>query len=751
LIHIERGEAEFTFLRKEEFMTSEANKTGRILIVANRLPVNVKRTGGRLEFAPSAGGLATGLGSLQGSYKTEWIGWPGRVSRDDRKEVESRLISEFCFNPVFLSEQISERYYEGYSNRTLWPIFHSLPTYAKFSAAEWDAYKKANQLFAQKIVELYKDTDIIWIHDYHLMLVPHYVRNQLPKATMGFFLHIPFPHYEIFRLLPQHKEIVDHLLSLDLIGFHTHEYAQAFLGSVRRMLGYDSTLGQIQVDDRVVQVDVFPMGIDFQKFSEATSDESVKSEVIRIHERLKSRKTVFMVSRLDYTKGVPESLEAIEEFFTRFPEWHEKIIVILVIVPSREKVERYASLKREIDELVGRINSKFGTLYWIPIGYIYRALSFAELIALYDAADVAFITPMRDGMNLIAKEFLAVKKDGAGVLVLSEMAGASKELPEAEIVNPNSKEEVAEALNRALLMPEEEMRRRISVMRQRLESHDINHWVQKFFTRLSEVREISRLLSVKLLDVNIRKQLVSDYKNSPRRLVILDYDGTLVPFADVPSKAAPDEAIKSVLQKLSVSNGTHLVILSGRDRNTLQQWLGDLSATLVAEHGGWVRHCSTTEWTPVIHQTENNWKKEILPIMQIFVDRIPGSFVEEKDFSLVWHYRQADSESANNSARELLDTVSNLSANLNIQVLSGNKAIEVRHIGISKGIFFSQSLAKDMPEFILAMGDDLTDEDLFAVLPQTAYSIKVGLKMSKARYNVKSVPDVRSLLEQLVA
>jgi len=729
-------------------MTPSA-KSKRIIIVSNRLPVTVNKSDSGFEYRPSTGGLATGLSSLQEEFETVWIGWPGHVAKEDKKQVEATLAKEFKCHAVFIPQQLVEKYYEGYSNRTVWPIFHSFPSYAKYAGPEWKAYKKANTLFAQKILEVYQPGDILWIHDYHLMLLPKFLRDHAPNITLGFFLHIPFPHYDIFRLLPQHREILESLLSFDLIGFHTHDYAQAFLGSVRRLLGYDNTLGQLLVGDHMVQVDVFPMGIDFKKYSSAPLDPILSEEISSIRNSLKTEKSVFSVSRLDYTKGIPESLEAIKEFFALHPEWHEKVVFILVVVPSRENVERYASLKREIDELVGRINSSFGTLEWQPIRYIYRSLTFGELVGLYTNADVALVTPLRDGMNLIAKEYLATKHEGNGVLVLSELAGAAKELLEAITVNPNSKEEIAHAIHKALIMPVEEQQRRNKIMQDRLEANDLYQWVRQFFRRLEDVHETSNVLAVKLLDATHKLELITSCSRAESRLLMLDYDGTLVPFADEPEKALPDEQMLLILKKLATSVHNHVVILSGRDRHTLNQWLGHLNITLVAEHGGWVRWRENPEWSQTTAPASDGWKKDIRPILELFVGRIPGSMIEEKDFSLVWHYRKADNESSSTAARELLDTLSTFTANLHIQVLPGNKTVEVRTMGNSKGIFFTKFLSTSPVQFVLAMGDDWTDEDLFAVLPPSAHSIKIGQRISKAKYNLKSVQDVRALLEKL--
>lgn len=728
----------------------------KIIIVANRLPVTIQGQGKDIELVQSVGGLSTGLSSLPAENMTVWVGWPGLVRNEDRKEIEKRLVTEHDYHPIFLNAQTYDKYYIGYSNRTIWPIFHSFLTNAKFSSGEWESYKKVNQHFAAKVVEVYDPGDIVWIQDYHLMLLPNILRERIPKAVIGFFLHIPFPSYDMFRLIPQHRDILENMLGADLIGFHTHDYQQAFLGSIRRVLGHDNMLGQLTVNDRFIYADVFPMGIDFQMFSASPSIPETSKAIGIMKNRLNTRKMVLSVSRLDYTKGIPESLQAIKIFFERYPEWHEKLIFFLVIVPSREKVERYASLKREIDELVGNINSSFGTLYWVPVGYIYRSLTTDELIVLYANADVALITPLRDGMNLVAKEYLAVKNGGTGVLVVSELAGCSKELQEAVVVNPNSSDDVVSALLRALTMPEDEQVRRNSVMRERLKAHDITDWVNRFTDRLRETVEISTSLSIRMLDAKTRNTLVHDFKSAKHRLIITDYDGTLVPFEKRPMDAGPSQELLETLRSLSAMPDTRVVVLSGRDKETLQRWLSASNAILVSEHGGWMKDPSEQEWKSLVAVHNDAWKKDVRPIMEMFVNRIPESFVEEKTFSLVWHFRNAEQESASSAARELLDTMTNFSTNLNIYVVPGDKIVEVRTLGINKGNFYTQHLSRTNggtghpPDFILALGDDWTDEDLFAVLPSGAYSIKVGLRMSKARFNVKSFQEVRSLFQQMV-
>ena len=733
-------------------MPTAAPPNNRLLIVSNRLPVTIETTDGRLVFRPSSGGLASGLGACYKAYRASWIGWPGLVASADRHEVAEQLKQGLQCYPVFLSEKLAEKYYEGFTNKTIWPLFHSFPAYTKYSASEWEAYQEANHLFCDAILKIAQADDLVWVHDYHLMLLPSYLREHLPSLKIGFFLHTPFPHYDIFRLLPWHKQIMDSLLGCDLVGFHTYDYLQAFLGSARRISGLDSNIGLTITKHRAVQADVFPIGIDFAKFAKAPATAAVEQEIAKISARTDHPvplKVIFSVSRLDYTKGIPENLEAIEEFLAQNREWHGKMVYILVIVPSREKVGQYAMLKKHVDEQVGRINSQYGTLDWMPIRYIYRHLTFQELVALYYKADVALVTPLRDGMNLIAKEYLAAKANDQGVLVLGDMAGAAKELLEAIIVNPNSKEEVAVALKQALLMPMAEQIRRNKIMRARLESYDIMHWAGKFLDRLQETALLSQKLAVQMLEEKAQAELLVRYRQASQRLLIFDYDGTLVPFYDRPDQAVPDWELLSVLEKLCASPRNRVVILSGRDRKALGEWFANLNLTLAAEHGGWVRQSQASEWQQSVVPKGDTWKKQIGAIFKLFVDRIPGTFIEDKSFALAWHYRNADPDSAVAAARELLDILSNLTPNLPIQVLPGNKILEVRDIGIGKGTFYRNHLSRGSWDFLLAAGDDATDEELFADLPAGVYSIKVGAALSRATFCLDSHREVRELLKKL--
>jgi len=719
----------------------------RLIIVSNRLPMSVEIKGKSLQFKSSPGGLATGLGSIYKSKNYLWIGWPGIAKekiKGREEEIKTKLLSENCY-PVFLSQSEIENYYYGFSNKTLWPLFHYFPQYAIYDENLWIAYKKINEIFCDMIIKLAKPEDIIWIHDYQLMLLSKLIREKFPTSTIGFFLHIPFPSFEIFRLLPWRKEILEALTKADLIGFHTYSYGKHFLDSVGHLLGYEYSFNQITTGNRVLMVGCFPMGIDSEKFKNAIQNPKVQRKSQKMKKKIGERKIILSIDRLDYTKGIPQRLKVFEKFLAKNPEYKGKVTLILAVVPSRQKVEHYQLLKKELEELVGEINGKYGTFDWTPVCYFYRSFPFKDLCALYYISDVALLTPLRDGMNLIAKEFLATKIGGKGVLILSEMTGASAELGEALIVNPQDKEEIASALKKALTMSEEEQKIRNIRIQARIQRYDINRWEEDFLKSLTQIKAIQREFEVKLLNPKMERKIIRDYRQSQRHLFLLDCDGTLLPFSIIPERTKPDNGLLKLLDDLSQEPQNEVVILSSRDKDTLEEWFGKLEVGLVAEHGAWLKE-KNGNWK-ISQPLTGNWKGKIRPIMQLYVDRTPGSFIEEKEFSLAWHYRKVMPELAFIRGKELKDELLNLILNLNLEVLEGNKVIEIKNAGINKGNATLKWLKKKKWDFILAIGDDKTDEDIFKVLPPFAYSIKVGLGASQAKFNLTSWLEVRSLLK----
>lgn len=727
----------------------------KLLIVSNRLPVTIGREDGRLVARTSVGGLATGLGSFYQSLNSEWVGWPGiatdELTPQDRQEITTQLGRQDC-HPVFLSQEEIEAYYNGFCNKTLWPLFHYFPLYTQYEKAFWEAYRAVNQRFCDAVVNLVEAKDTIWIQDYQLLLLPGLIRERHPDATIGFFLHIPFPSSELFRLLPWRREILEALLGADLIGFHTYDYVRHFLTTVQRLLGYgQSAVGRLRllVDDRVIRTEAFPMGIDYEHYQKGTTQPDVQKEVERIRCETGNRKIILSLDRLDYSKGLIQRLQAYDRFLEEYPEYKGKVTLVLKAIASRSGISQYQLLKKQLDELVGRVNGRHGTLNWMPVWYLFRFLPAATLSALYAVADVALLTPVRDGMNLIAKEYLASKQDGKGVLILSELAGAAQELPEALIVNPNNQEEIVSTLKEALTMSEEEQITRNRVMQERLQRYNVVRWAEDFLDRLQGIKRVQQELAAKTLTVRLQEELVKAYCKSERRLLLFDYDGTLVPFADNPKDAAPDGPLLALLDDLAQQSGNMVVIISGRDRKTLANWFSSLNLALVAEHGAWIRE-QNGEWE-TIEPLTSDWKEEVRSLLERYVDRTPGSFLEEKEFSLVWHYRKADEAFAEVRIGELKEDLDSILAHRPLGVLEGNRVLEIKNAGINKGRVVYHWIPQEKWDFLLAIGDDATDEDTFRALPKEAYSIKVGLEPSHARFNLASPISVRRLLDALIS
>ena len=722
---------------------------GRLLIIANRLPFSISKRGGEFHFRPSPGGLAVGLSSLPESYQRIWVGWPGapsdKLTTRDKGQIRDKLEAEDCV-PVFLSQRQIESHYLGLCNKTIWPLFHYFPERTVFEERFWKVYKQVNQVFCDEVVKIARSGDSIWVHDYQLMLLPQLLRERLPELETGFFLHIPWPSFELFRLLPWREEILQGLLGADLIGFHTYDYVRHFISSVCRIMGIEHSLGELTVGNRMVKVDAFPMGIDYGKYAGVAADPVVEQEVEKILAKTRDRKIIVSIDRLDYTKGIVRRLEAFDLFLSENPDYRGKVTLIIVAVPSRTGVEDYEKLRRDLERLVGRVNGEYGGFGYMPVWYLYRFLPFKKLVGLYEAADVALVTPLRDGMNLIAKEFVATKSNGRGVLILSEMTGAASELGEALTVNPNNKDSIVRAIKEALEMGDLEQMERNKSMQERLRRYDVSRWSHDFLKALSGVKDIQAALSVRKLSESARENLVGDYVRSSKRLLLLDYDGTLVGFKGKPSEAGPDEELLGLLRRLARDPANTVVIISGRDTGTLESWLGELDVGLIAEHGAWARE-KGGGWEST-EPTADQWKEMIRPILELYSDGTPGTFVEEKNFSLVWHYRRADPEFGYVRCQELRNTLLNLTENLGVGVYEGSKILEIRSLGVNKGRAAEVWMAREKWDFLLAAGDDYTDEEMFGVMPESACSVKVGYSISKAKFNVDGYDDIRSLLKE---
>jgi trehalose 6-phosphate synthase/phosphatase len=581
-------------------------------------------------------------------------------------------------------------------------------------------------------------------------MLPDMLRKVLPDATIGFFLHIPFPSYEILRLLPTEwkKQLMQGIMGADLIGFHTHDYVQHFIQSAKMILQVESQFNNIYYGNRIVKADQFPIGIDYMKFREACIDETVVGISTALEEKFIGQKIIFSVDRLDYTKGLNYRLDGFESFLNVHPEWREKVVFILNVIPSRDNIPAYNDRRRSIEESVSTINGKFSTLHWQPLIYRYNHLTFEELCALYQSADVALITPLRDGMNLVAKEYVASCID-KGVLILSELTGAASEMNEAVLVNPTDTDEVANAIHLAMTMPLVEQRSRLSLMQRRLAEYNVQKWINDFLDQLIMTKKEQEGLKVNILKEEDIRQIIGNFEKSQKRSILLDYDGTLAPYQKLPSMAVPSEELIQLLTRLTDDPLNEIVIISGRDADTLEKWLGKLPLNMIAEHGACVKY-KGGEWKEQI-PVNTEWKEQVRPLMELFVDRCAGSFIEEKKSTLAWHYRNTNAELGFMRSRELRNSLLQLTANTSLQVIDGNKVLEIRMVGVDKGAAATNMLSNLNPEFILCLGDDATDEDMFRALRDKGFTIKIGRANTAAEYTILSQNDVFPFLGRFIS
>ena len=740
-----------------------------VVIVSNRLPISVKKVDGKLEFYPSVGGLATGLASYVNDKRNKWIGWPGIPSDDlnekERQQITVELRRKNCY-PVFLKQKQLDDYYNGYSNTILWPLFHDLPARTTDHDKFWKAYRSVNAAFAAVVLALSETKSIIWVHDYQLLTLPALLRAVRPKSKIGFFLHIPFPKLTYLEKVPSAKYLLQGMLGADLLGFHTKRYTKNFLNACTELTNEIVSDCRVVQGEHITRVTDFPMGIDYERFTKARDLPGVKVELKKHRRTYKGLKVILTVDRLDPTKGLVEKLEAYHEFLRRTPALHRKVVLVMLSVPSRTDIEEYKTLRENVEALVHKINNEFGTPKWQPVDYMYTSIPIESVTALYQVADIAFITPLRDGMNLVAKEYIASKPKRDGVLILSSTAGAAQELTDALLVNPRKRESLVAALTSAVDMPKRELKQRISTMHTQIATNTVQDWAGKFMKNLQQpisgTRHITRSLTR-----DREQEIVELFKRAKHPVVLLDYDGVLAPHINRPADAAPTKALSATLAKLSALPGLDTAVISGRGEDELVTWLGELPISLVAEHGAVMRAQSQAQTTTkttrkarkqpweLLTNVPATWQDDIQPILEKYAANTPGAFVEIKNFSIVWHYRAASAYYAQKHLVALRKILKPIAKSYGLGVYSGNKILEIKPLDVNKGTAAEQLLARYASgtapsiDFILCIGDDYTDEDMFEALPLTAFTIKVGRGLTAARYRAAAVIDVHGLLKKL--
>lgn len=726
--------------------------TSRLLMVSNRLPFEIRPDpeGVLSQIVPSTGGLVRALDPVLRRTAGLWFGWPGDATGEEALRGAGGLPYEVV--PIALAPPEVAGYYDGFSNRTLWPLFHDLLGRTSFEEGWWRTYQSVNGKFADAVAARLGPDDFVWAHDFHLLLFARELRARRPGVRVGLFLHVPFPPQGLFQRLPWRREIAEALLEFDTIGFQSARDLRAFGRTVRETVRDARQLDAADRDlsfernGRASYAAVFPIGIDFAFWDSLGRDPDVVRHATRFRRKNGGRKIVLGVDRLDYSKGIAQRLRAFGELLERHPEARERVQFVQIAVPSRISVREYRELKREIDELIGRINGTFATPSWVPVNYLNRSFSESDLAAYYRAADVALVTPVKDGMNLVAKEFCAASVAGRGVLVLSEFAGAAAELaPGALIVNPHDAAGTAEAIHRALSMPPEEQEKRLFRLRRTIRDNDVHRWAELF---LAAARDgTARLRSPEAILEEW------DGWKADRLLLSLDYDGTLVPIRPLPGMAAPASETLDLVRDLAALPGVSLVLSSGRALAELDVWFPDPAIVLIAGHGAAWRRGGKDELL-----LAPSWLAETLDgcrqRLQALIDSSPGALLEDKGTSIAVHYRLVEGTARRGLVAAVrAETRRLLAERPGLRRIEGRSVVEIGLSGVDKGTAFRHARAalglEEAPALVL--GDDETDEDAFSTILPGDLAVHVGARPTRARFALKDVGAARDLLARIAA
>jgi trehalose 6-phosphate synthase/phosphatase len=722
------------------------------IMVSNRLPIRIEADGSARR---TEGGLASALDGAGLDGECLWVGWPGGTAEgfDDLQAVEARLALDGVI-PVFLTQDELDGYYEGYANSTLWPLMHYMVERARFSREWWHAYREVNRKFADAILKVAEKGDQVWIHDYHLFLLPALLRGHGMGLKIGFFLHTPFCSSEIFRVLPDRAELLKGVLGADVIGFHTYNYLRHFRSALLQVLGWESEMEGMWHDGREVRMGVYPIGHNHAGFDRVIRQPEFPEILARNRNDLGGKRMILNVERLDYTKGLPEKLGAMRRFLERYPDKRDEVLFVLIAVPSRQGVREYDELTEQVQREVGAINGAFGKVGHMPVQFLHRGFPIEDLAAFYMLSEVCLVTPLRDGMNLVAKEFLDCQRDGLqsrpGVLILSEFAGAAHELSHAIQVNPYDVDQVANAINRALEMPDDARRARIHAMQDRLRMQDSGAWARRFLKDLEKVPPPEKRVEIMELRP-LAEELAARVLERESLALFLDYDGTLRDFEDVPDHAVPDPELPGLLRDLAACDGVSIALVSGRTPDFLERHLGGLGVTLVGEHGYRWLDGGAGSWELFNPHVNTEWKAAIRGHLEQASLLTPGTHVEEKQSALVWHYRKADPQFGLWRARGLLEELTSMAANLPVTVHHGQKIVEISSLQVSKGAAVEHLLRQWDCRIAMVAGDDQTDETMITLAPEGIdfFSVKVGMGPTRAGYRT-DLPGMRAFLVELL-
>ncbi|KAG8077804.1 hypothetical protein GUJ93_ZPchr0007g4241 [Zizania palustris] len=778
----------------------------RLIVVANTLPVRCERRpdGRGWSFCWDEDSLLLHL--RDGLPEDMEVLYVGSLRADvpvaEQDDVAQALLDRFRCVPAFLPKDLSDRFYHGFCKQTLWPLFHYMLPFTtdhggRFDRSQWEAYVLVNKLFSQRIIEvLNPEDDYVWIHDYHLLALPSFLRRRFNRLRIGFFLHSPFPSSELYRSLPVRDEILKSLLNCDLIGFHTFDYARHFLSCCSRMLGieYQSKRGYIGLDyfGRTVGIKIMPVGINMTQLQTQLRLPDLEWRVAELRKQFDGKTVMLGVDDMDIFKGINLKFLAFEQMLKMHAEWQGRAVLVQITNPRGGSGKDLEEIQAEIDESCKRINGQFGRPGYIPVVLVNRALSSMERMAYYTVAECVVVTAVRDGMNLAPYEYIVCRQgfpdlDGPGddgprrksMLVVSEFIGCSPSLSGAIRVNPWNIDTTAEAMNESIALPENEKQMRHEKHYRYVNSHDVAYWSKSYINDLERTcRDHFRRrcwgiglgfgFRVVALDRNFKKltvdSIVTDYKKSKSRVILLDYDGTLVPQTTI--NKTPNESVVKIMNALCTDKKNVVFIVSGRGRDSLEKWFSpcpDLG--IAAEHGYFMRWTRDEQWQLNNKCSEFGWMQMAKPVMNLYTEATDGSSIETKESALVWHHQDADPGFGSSQAKEMLDHLESVLANEPVCVKSGQQIVEVKPQGVSKGFVAEKILStltenKRQADFVLCIGDDRSDEDMFEEIadimrrsivdPQTSlYACTVGQKPSKAKYYLDDTNDVLSMLEAL--
>jgi alpha,alpha-trehalose-phosphate synthase [UDP-forming]/trehalose-phosphatase len=720
-----------------------------LIVVSNREPYIHKNTREGMVVDQPAGGLTSALDDVMQSLGGTWIAW-GSGSADRNSVDENDRVSvppdqpAYRLKRVWLNPGLVENYYHGYSNQVLWPLCHITLDRVYYRNKYWEDYTLANNLFARAVEEEIKDPSLVWVHDYHLCLVPKVLRDKNLPAIIAHFWHIPWPDWSVFRICPQAPEILKGLLGNDLIGFQVPLFVKNFLDCAREGLGAEVDYSQetVRYEGHLTRLKAFAISIDFKKFNALAKAPRTERLMGRIRKKYHLSGQVGVgVDRLEYTKALIKRLQCLQLFFERHEKWRGRFSFIQVAVPTRIR-EPYLSYKKTVEELVAKINRKFGRPDWQPIIYLDTKIDHPDLVAYYRLADLAIISSVYDGMNLVAKEYAAAQVDEKGVLILSEFAGAAEELDGAILVNPYNLEDFSEQIKKSLLMPEQERKGRMAALRRQVEEHDIHRWI---FDILGEMLHLSGMRSRTHRNIFEHwDRIVKEIQGRPVFL-FLDYDGTLTPIVSSPEKAVLSEAMRARLHRLK--DKVSLAVISGRSLQDIREKVGVDDLLYAGNHGAEIRDglkvYDLPEW-----KFDRSMLEEYLGRLREATTYIPGVFIEDKTITASIHFRQVPIPYLG----KLFNLIFKLAKEYDhfFALRSGKKVFEIRPLQApDKGAAVSLILEKlGQGKLPIYIGDDVTDEDAFQALKDKGLSISIGESLH-ADYYLSRQSEMGELLDRL--